>query len=130
MALQRHKEAHLLATLSKAHAAGEIARADDLLGEARRLKDITMDLLARAVQADDLRTALGAVREARGNLELIGKLLGELDERPQLNVLASPEWIALRSTLIEVLCDFPEAQAAVVARLHPPEHGTITERAS
>jgi hypothetical protein len=87
MALQRHKEAHLPATLSKAHAADEVARADELLAEARRLKEITMGLLGRAVQANDLRTALAAVREARGNLELIGRLL---DEPGSLVLLLSP----------------------------------------
>jgi hypothetical protein len=128
-AVTRHASAHLPRALAQAQEAHESARADDLLSQVRCLQEITMDLLARAVQANDLRTALGAVREARGNLELIGKLLGELDEGPTVNVLASSEWIALRGTLIEVLCDFPEAQAAVVAQLQPPRDGTSTERA-
>ena len=117
MALQRHKEAHLPATLNKAHAADEVARADDLLAEARRLKDITMGLLGRAVQANDLRTALAAVREARGNLELIGRLLGELDAGPAVNVLVAPEWVAVRSTVLAALGPYPESRAAVAAHL-------------
>jgi hypothetical protein len=73
-AVKRHRSEHLPKALAQAQEARDAARADDLLSEARRLKEVTMALLGRAVQANDLRTALLAVREARGNLELIGKL--------------------------------------------------------
>ena len=76
-----------------------------------------MGLLGRAVQANDLRTALAAVREARGNLELIGKLLGELDERPAVNLLVSTEWMAARAALLSALGPYPDARAAVAGRL-------------
>jgi hypothetical protein len=69
------------------------------------------------VQANDLRTALVAVREARGNLELIGKLLGELDAGPALNVLVAPEWVSIRAGLLAALGPYPEARAAVAQRL-------------
>jgi hypothetical protein len=84
-AVTRHAAAHLPKALAQAHEEREAARADDLLAEARRLKEITMGLLGRAVQANELRTAIAAVREARGNLELIGKLLGDLDAQPTTN---------------------------------------------
>ena len=116
-AVTRHAAAHLPKALAQAHEAREAERADDLLSEARRLKEITMGLLGRAVQANDLRTALVAVREARGNLELIGKLLGELDEHPQVNVMVSAEWVAVRTTLLAALGPYPDARAAVAARL-------------
>ena len=116
-AVKRHRGEHLPKTLAQAHEARETARADDLLGEARRLKDITLSLLARAVQANDLRTALVAVREARGNLELIGKLLGELDTAPALNVLLAPEWISVRAAVHAALLPFPEARVAVAQQL-------------
>ena len=116
-AVTRHAAAHLPKALAQAHEAREAERADDLLSEARRLKEITMGLLGRAVQANDLRTALVAVREARGSLELIGKLLGELDEHPQVNVMVSAEWVAVRTTLLAALGPYPDARAAVAARL-------------
>ncbi len=82
-----------------------------------------MGLLGRAVQANDLRTAIMAVREARGNLELIGKLLGELDERPQVNVMVSAEWVAVRTTLLRALERHPDARADAAMALLALEHG-------
>ena len=116
-AVERHAANHLPLTLARAKAAEDVARADDLLAEARRLKEITNHMLARAVQAGDLRTALAAIREARGNLELIGKLLGQLDERPQVNVLLAPEWVSIRATVLSALAPFPEARATVAQHL-------------
>jgi hypothetical protein len=120
-AVSRHAAAHLPKALAQAHEEREAARADDLLGEARRLKEITMGLLGRAVQANDLRTALVAVREARGNLELIGRLLGELDDGPQINVTVSAEWITLRTAILDALMPYGEARIAVAQRLREIE---------
>jgi hypothetical protein len=116
-AVKRHRSEHLPKALAQAQEARDAARADDLLSEARRLKEVTMALLGRAVQANDLRTALLAVREARGNLELIGKLLGELDSGPAVNVLLAPEWVSVRTTLLAALGPYPEARAAAAAQL-------------
>jgi hypothetical protein len=64
--------------------------------------------------ADPRDLILRTDRRLQGQLELIAKLLGDLDERPQLNVfLASPEWQALRGRLYEVLRPYPEVRAAV-----------------
>jgi hypothetical protein len=115
-AVTRHAAVHLPKALAQAHEEHEAARADDLLSEARRLKEITMGLLGRAVQANDLRPALVAVREARGNLELMGRLLGEL-EGPTVNVLLSSEWAHTRTALLAALAPFPEARIAVAAQL-------------
>jgi hypothetical protein len=41
-----------------------------------------MRILEKAEAADDLQAAIGAIHAARKNLELIGKLSGELNERP------------------------------------------------
>jgi hypothetical protein len=116
-AVSRHFATHLPQAQREAYKEQEAQRADDLLSEARRLREITMALLGRAVQANDLRTALVAVREARGNLELIGKLLGELDAGPALNVLVAPEWVSIRAGLLAALGPYPEARAAVAQRL-------------
>jgi len=67
------------AALALAREAAAVVRGDDLLGTARELQAKTLALLARAEAAGDLRTALAAVREARGNLELLGRLAGQLE---------------------------------------------------
>lgn len=91
-AVRNHKAGHLPAALSKAKGAEEIADADDLLSQVKDLQTRALSILDKAEGAGELRTALGAIREARGNLELLAKLLGELDERP-VNVLVSPQWL-------------------------------------
>ena len=102
-ALQRHKADHLPVKLAKAQEAQEVAQADDLLSQVRDLQIRALAILDKAEEAGELRTALSAIREARGNLELLAKLLGELDDRPQVNVLVSPEWLELRAIIVGAL---------------------------
>jgi hypothetical protein len=116
-ALQRHKADHLPVKLAKAQEAEEVAQADDLLGQVRDLQGRALAILGKAEEAGELRTALSAIREARGNLELLAKLLGELDDRPQVNVLVSPEWLELRTVIVGALEPHAEAQRAVLGAL-------------
>ena len=88
MAVQRHRDEHLPELLTKAHDAAEAAHADDLLGQVRMLQARALTVLDTAEAAGQLMPALAAIREARGCLELLGKLMGEIDERPVVNVLA------------------------------------------
>ena len=93
-AVYRHKTEHLPAHLSKAKEAEEAARADDLLDQVRHLQTHALDILERAEKSEDLRTALAAISQARGNLELLGKLAGQLDERPVVTLNVSPQdWL-------------------------------------
>src|SRR5438067_1338135 len=78
MAVLRHHDGCLPETLSAAKAAHEVARADDLLEQVQALRAKSLELLAKAEQAGDLRSALGAIRETRACIELLAKLLGEL----------------------------------------------------
>src|SRR5215217_4659997 len=89
-AVRRHKSNHLPAKLVMAQAAEEVAQADDLLDQVRDLYVRTLAILEAAEESSQHRTALSAIREARSNLELLAKLLGELDDRPQVNILISP----------------------------------------
>jgi hypothetical protein len=122
-ALRRHKANHLPARLVMAHAAEEVAQADTLLDHVRDLQRRALDILDKAEEAGELRTALGAIREARGNLELLAKLLGELDERPTVNVLVTPQWIELRAVIVGALEPHPEALRAVVGALESGGNG-------
>jgi len=116
-AVYRHKTEHLPAHLLKAREVEEAAQADDLLEQVRNLQAHALDILERADNAGDLRTALAAISQARGNLELLGKLAGELDERPQVNLNISPEWLELRAVIVGALKPHPAAHTAVVKAL-------------
>lgn len=110
----RHKNRHLPQALLKAQEVKEVAVADSLLGQVKDLQAKTLGILNRHEGKND-RIALSAIREARSNLDLLGRLLGELDDSPKVAVLvANPEWVNLRTLIIEALEPYPEAKRAVV----------------
>jgi hypothetical protein len=119
-AVRRHKANHLPARLVMAQAAEEVAQADDLLGQMQDLQRRTLAVLEAAEVSKQHRTALSAIREARSNLELLAKLLGELDDRPQVNVLISP---TVQTAIIAALEPYPEARLAVAGALEGLENG-------
>jgi hypothetical protein len=116
-AVRRHKANHLPAKLVMAQTAEEVAQADDLLQQVRDLQGRALAILGKAEAAGDLRTALGAIREVRGNLELLAKLLGELDERTVVNLDVSPEWLELRAVIVVALEPYSDARGAVLRAL-------------
>ena len=116
-AVRRHKGNHLPAKLVMAQAAEEVAEADALLDQVGDLQRRTMAVLEAAELSHEHRTALAAIREARGNLELLAKLIGQLDERPVVNLNVSPEWLQLRAVIVGALEPHPEALGAVVGAL-------------
>src|SRR5215204_3760071 len=122
-AVYRHKTEHLPAHLLKAKEVEELAQADDLLEQVRRLQAHALDILERAEKAGDLRTALAAISQARGNLELLGKLAGELDERPVMNLNVSSEWLELRAVIVGALEPHPAAYRAVLRALESVGNG-------
>jgi hypothetical protein len=122
-AVYRHKTEHLPAHLLKAREVEEVAQADHLLEQVRHLQTHTLDILERAEEAGDLRTALAAISQARGNLELLGKLAGELDERPVVNLNVSPQWLELRAVIVGALEPHPSAHTAVLRALERVSNG-------
>jgi hypothetical protein len=111
--LQRHQEDHIPQKLSRATEARAVAQADDLLAHVRALQGKATSLLLAAEKEGDIRTALAGIREARGCVELLAKLTGELASQPTVNVVVSPQWIELRTIIVETLAPFPEARQAI-----------------
>ncbi len=116
-ALTRHKAEHLPASLAKAEEAKETALADDLLGQVKQLRNKAISILLKAEAAGDYRTALMGIREARGCLELLAEMEGEINRNPVVNLYLSQEWIEVRAVLLHALGDFPEARAAAALAL-------------
>jgi hypothetical protein len=117
--LNRHKK-HIPARLAKASEAAEVIQADTLLARLLSLNAETMAILreARAGRIKDNELALRAIARAEKQLELQGKLLGDLNDTPTVNVLmAAPEWLTLRSTIILALEPYPQARTAVLEAL-------------
>ncbi len=122
-AVRRHKGNHLPATLVKAKEAEEVAHADDLLADVRSLHHRTLAILEAAELSSEHRTALAAIREARSNLELLAKLLGELDERPVVNLNVSSEWLELRAVIVGALEPYRDARESVLRAIEGPGNG-------
>jgi hypothetical protein len=123
-AVRRHKGSHLPAKLVVAEKAAEVAEADNLLKQVRDLQQSTLGILAAAEQSKQYRTALSAIREARGNLELLAKLLGELDQRPVVNLHISPEWLELRAVIVGALEPYSEARGAILRAIEGADDGS------
>ena len=115
-ALDRHRD-HIPKTLAKAKDAVEVSRADDLLAKVQGLEADARRIAAAAEESDDLRTALAGVRELTRIVELLARLRGELQESTTVNVLVAPEWLTLRTRIIEALASYPEARAALAGAL-------------
>ncbi len=122
-ALVRHSDDHLPAGLLRAKDAAEVARADNLLAEVCTLKRRALGVLDTAENANNLLAAIAAIREARGCVELLGKLAGQLKDGPTINLFVSPEWRLVQETLLVALEPHPEARLGVVSALARLENG-------
>lgn len=119
-ALSRHRSDHISAALQSVvverdadAAASLLDRVEDLIGRTERI-------LSASEESGKVAQALGAVRELRALLELLGKASGEL--KPDgliqvLNVQTSPEWLQIRQVLLAALAPHPEARVAVAGAL-------------
>ena len=123
MAVQRHKDEHLPATLVKAAEQEDVRHALDVVQQLKAINAASLEVLRNARDASQGGLALAAVDRIQRQIELQAKLLGELDERAQVNVLVAPEWLLVRSALLEALAPYPEARGAVAARLLALEAG-------
>ena len=121
-ALLRHHDDHLPASLVKAQAATEAAQADALLAQVVDLRDKALGILDLAEASADLRVALGAIREARGCVELLAKLAGQLKDAPTVNILVSSEWQGLQAVILQALEPHVAARLAVAEALATVEY--------
>ena len=85
-AVRRHRE-HIPAALVKAKEATDAAQADTLLDQVRDLNRRALAILDRAEKSGDLRAALQAIRETRGNVELLGRLSEQLIDRQRVELV-------------------------------------------
>jgi hypothetical protein len=122
-AVRYHTREHLPALLALARDAEQASRADTLLDRIEALQSRTLAILEAAEETNEHRTALAAIREARGNLELIGEVTKELDRTPTLNLHLNPEWLELRAVIVGALDAHPDARGAVLRALEGASNG-------
>ena len=115
--LRRHAGRHLPDALAVSAKAERVANGDDLLNQVRDLQRRAVAILDRAETEGDHRVALAAIREARGCLELLGLLAGELQDRQTVNVLINPQWVEIRGAILQALEPHAAARDAVTVAL-------------
>src|SRR5689334_8345925 len=109
-AIRRHHTAgHITAAIARAAEASEATRGEDLLNQVRSLADHALGILQAAEADGDRRHALGAIREARACLELLGRVAGELG--PDVNVQVTAATALVGRAAVED----PEARKLVLA---------------
>lgn len=118
--VRRHRERHLSPALKSVATRRETAGAVKASDRAEQLYEKASRILETAEDAGQGQLALSAIKELRATVELLAKLSGELDERPQVNVVnvqSSPEWLAIQGQLMQALTSYPDARIAVAGAL-------------
>jgi len=98
----------------------------DVLEEMRGLFQKMKARLEWADDTDNWQAIRAFHSEARQDLELLAKLLGELDERPQFNLHISPEWLELRAVILGALEPHPDAARAVLGAIEGVSNGNAS----
>jgi len=84
------------------------------LDQLQAVRDKAANLLDQAEASDDLRAAGTFLKELREQIRLMAELEGRIASQPQITLITSPEWVEVRSLVINALEPYPEAREAVV----------------
>jgi hypothetical protein len=122
-AVRRHRE-HIPEMLARASRAEEVAKADSLLDRLEDLQRRTEGVLEEVEGTENYGAILGAIREMRRNLEVIGELTKELNRAPTLNLQLNAEWIEIRTEIMQALEPYSEARGAVLRALECASNGS------
>jgi hypothetical protein len=124
-AVSRHVSSrHVSQLISLAADAERAAGADTLLDRIEALQRRIEEFLTRIEHTDNYSATLGAFREMRSNLELIGEVTRELDRAGTINLELSSEWLELKGVLITALEPHPAARDSVLRALEGVGNGT------
>ena len=113
--VREHRKNHLPATVAKSADAAEATRADTLLAQVIKHRDNAawfvqqaQDIVREAREAKALGAAIEAIksvaaplREAKGALELLGRVTGELQDKPAVHIDARTVQVMSDRELLE-----------------------------
>ncbi len=116
--LRNHKANHISPAATALHIARDPG-GSKVLDEVEELRVEAWKMYGAARAVRNMPLAIKAVNELRSLAELKARLTGELDERPvvAINIQSSPVWVAIRSTVFEVLEPHPQLRAEISRRL-------------
>lgn len=119
--VERHVKGHLPEALLKARDIVDVANGDSLLDELKKARERAYSLLDKAEAAANTKVygaPVAYLKEIREQLKFIAELEGKLSSQPQITIINHPQWIELRTVIIEALDPYPDAKAAVVRAIH------------
>jgi len=90
-----------------------LENAANFLDQLREIRDKAADLLDQAESAQDMKASGVFLRELREQIRLMAELEGRLPQA-QVTIVNNPEWIELRTVIVQALDDYPQAKDAVV----------------
>jgi hypothetical protein len=122
-ALQRHSREHIPELLLKASQAIEVADADELLLKIEDLYREALGVLEAGKDDRDHRLVLSAIDRAGKQLETLAEMRGSLDRRPSFELHLHPEWIELRTVIVQALDPHPEARDSVLRAIGSVDNG-------
>lgn len=123
-ALHRHSQTCIPRAVAAAKQQGEslsAAAGDDLLSKVAELESKAKNIGKQAEDKGDLKTALAAIRELTRIIELQARLAGEIKEQTINVLVTSPDWLAMRTLIMQALEQHPTAKRAVAIALTQAE---------
>lgn len=97
--------------------AARLENAASFIDQLREVRDRAANLLDQAEASRDMRAAGTFLRELREQIRLWAELEGKISGQPQVTIINNPEWVEVRSLVINALEPFPQAKEAVVHAL-------------
>jgi len=119
--VQRHRHNHLPHELVKSKKMAELNAADSLIERIENLYAQAIRVMELAERDGKYAPAVSAIQQARSSLELLAKISGELKTGTTINLTYSPQWVQLRTVLVDTLHDYPEVQTKVITALERAE---------
>ncbi len=116
-ALERHSSKCIIKALISTPNTKDVITGDNLLLQLHAVREKTLSLLDKAEQAANTRVygaPVAYLREMREQVKLLAELEGRISSQPQVTIINNPEWIELRTVIIQALDPFPEAKGAVI----------------
>lgn len=125
-ALHRHKTDHLaeqMAEVAERNAEADVRTAIDVVSQLKTVNAEAHAVLKAAKAAKDGGLTLQAIDRITKQIELQARLIDLLKDGTTINVVVTPQWVELRSTLLSALQDHPDARLSVAAALQGIEGG-------
>ncbi len=111
--IARHRP-HIVKEIAQSAKAQAVLTADELFQSVQDEAAVVRELREAARTQGDIELALKAVDRALKCIELYAKVQGLIKDQPTINILVNPQWVELRTLIIQSLEPFPEAKEAVV----------------